>query len=85
MEIITEVVAYQAKTHLSELLRKVKAGQRFRITVRGVPVAHLIPIHEESREKVREVVAQMKRFMRETPSLTVSSEELRGYRDEGRD
>jgi prevent-host-death family protein len=35
---------YEAKTRLPELLRKVRRGQRFTITVRGEPVAQLVPI-----------------------------------------
>lgn len=38
-----EVGAYEAKTHLPELLRKVKAGQCFTITQRGQAVADLVP------------------------------------------
>ncbi|TGK43929.1 type II toxin-antitoxin system Phd/YefM family antitoxin [Leptospira andrefontaineae] len=41
------VSAFQAKTHLSELLKKVQAGEVFVITHRGKPVAKLIPFSEE--------------------------------------
>jgi prevent-host-death family protein len=40
----TEIGAFQAKTHLSELLEKVERGQVFRITRRGKPVAELRPV-----------------------------------------
>ncbi len=36
--------AFQAKTELSRLLRATRAGKRFVITQRGVPVAELIPV-----------------------------------------
>ncbi len=39
----TEIGAFDAKAKLSELLREVKQGQRYTITLRGVPVADLIP------------------------------------------
>jgi prevent-host-death family protein len=42
------VGAFEAKTHLAELLRKVSAGQVVRITQRGKPVADLIPITSDS-------------------------------------
>ena len=46
------VGAFQAKTHLSELLAKVKQGQAFCITKRGQPVAELRPVsHSERRPK----------------------------------
>ncbi len=40
----TEIGTYEAKTRLPELLRKVRRGQRFIITVRGEPVAQLVPM-----------------------------------------
>jgi prevent-host-death family protein len=44
------VGAFEAKTHLAELLRKVGAGQVVRITQRGKPVADLIPITSDRTE-----------------------------------
>ena len=41
------VCAYKVKTHLSELLEKVEAGEEITITkhgVPGVPVAKLVPV-----------------------------------------
>jgi prevent-host-death family protein len=43
----TEIGAFDAKTRLSELLRKVDRGERFTITVRGRAVARLIPAKPE--------------------------------------
>ena len=40
------VGAFEAKTHLSELLQKVEAGGEFTITRHGKPVAKLIPISD---------------------------------------
>lgn len=41
----TQIIgAFDAKTHLSELLAKVSRGQAFVITRRGQPVAELRPI-----------------------------------------
>ena len=42
--IMPSVGAYQAKTHLPELLDRVEKGERIVITRRGVPVAELIPV-----------------------------------------
>jgi prevent-host-death family protein len=39
----TEIGAFDAKTKLSEILRKVAQGERFTITVRGRAVANLVP------------------------------------------
>ncbi len=44
-----EIGASEAKTKLSEFLRKLDAGERFTITQRGQPVAHLIPARAAER------------------------------------
>ena len=41
-----EVGAYDAKTHLPQLLREVEHGDRITITVRGKPVADLVPTQQ---------------------------------------
>jgi prevent-host-death family protein len=54
--------AYEAKTHLSELLRRVEKGESITITRHGVPVARLVPVdHSRSRE-VDEAIAALKEF-----------------------
>jgi len=42
--VYTEIGAFDAKTKLSEILRKVDQGERFTITVRGRAVANLVPV-----------------------------------------
>ena len=44
MNPITEIGAFAAKTHLSELLEKVSRGKTFCITKHGHPVAELRPV-----------------------------------------
>ena len=39
----TEIGAFDAKTKLSEILRKVEQGERFTITRNGKAVANLVP------------------------------------------
>jgi prevent-host-death family protein len=43
----TEIGAFDAKTKLSEILRKVEQGERFRITRNGKPVANLVPAEQK--------------------------------------
>jgi len=43
---MTSVGLFQAKTRLSELLRRVKRGERITITTHGVPTAVLVPVEE---------------------------------------
>ena len=38
------VGAFEAKTHLSELLARVEAGEQVTITKHGRPVARLVPV-----------------------------------------
>lgn len=57
-----EVSAYEAKTHLSELLRKVKNGERVMITKHHIPVAMLTSVMPQRKRSVREVVEAMKKF-----------------------
>ncbi len=44
-----EIGAFEAKTHLSALLEKVRNGKSFFITKRGQPVAELRPIPQHGR------------------------------------
>jgi prevent-host-death family protein len=49
----TEIGAFDAKTRLSEILRKVEQGERFTITVRGRAVADVVPAVKQ-RDSARE-------------------------------
>lgn len=60
------VGAFEAKTHLAELLRKVGAGQVVRITQRGKPVADLIPITSDRTELTALAAQKMLTLMKGT-------------------
>lgn len=45
----TEIGVFETKTHLSEILRKVAAGERFVITRRGEAIAELRPLQPRER------------------------------------
>jgi prevent-host-death family protein len=45
----TEIGVFETKTHLSELIQRVMAGERFVITRRGQRVAELRPVETEKR------------------------------------
>ena len=73
--------AYEAKTKLPELLRRVEAGERFTITNRGQPVAELRPVSLGADVRVRESIA----LMRDLPKVQgISSRIVRSLIDEGR-
>jgi prevent-host-death family protein len=56
----SEIGAYEAKTKLPELLREVRAGKRFTITVRGKAIADLVP---SQAQPVRNASAAIDRFL----------------------
>ncbi len=59
------VGAYEAKTHLPELLERVAKGEKITITKHGVPVATLQPAAAAKKTPTRETIDQMKRFRNE--------------------
>lgn len=78
----TEIGAFEAKTKLSELLRRVEQGERFTITVHGRPVAQLLPAPAKpSKERVRQAIEALRSF----PKITgVSGDEVLEWIREGR-
>ncbi len=56
------VGAYQAKTHLSQLLERVINGEQIIITKHGVPVAVLQPPAPEKRIDTKAVIASIRKF-----------------------
>jgi prevent-host-death family protein len=78
---IHEVGAFEAKTHLSELLEKVRRGDRVVITRRGVPVAVLVPPAEAKGRHVAEVIDKIRELRERTRRPYVATRTLR---DEGR-
>jgi len=74
-----EVGAYEAKTHLADLLRQVREGSRFTITQRGQPVADLVPTGaaeaaEATQRSGAEAAQRMRQFMHRgsAPARTVA-------------
>ena len=59
----TEIGAFDAKTKLSEILRKVEQGERFTITLRGRPVANLVPVvQDRSAARIAAAVEALRNF-----------------------
>jgi len=78
---VHEVGAFEAKTHLSELLEKVSRGDRVVITRRGVPVAVLVPAQEVESRQVGEVIERIRELRERTRKPYTSAKALR---DSGR-
>ena len=58
---MAEIGAYEAKTHLPRLLRRVAKGERITITRHGVPVAELVPVQRQAMSAA-EAVARLREF-----------------------
>ena len=65
---MSKIGAFEAKTHLPQLLQRVQAGERFVITRHNLPVAELIPFRSSNTAKVRSAIDDLKAFQ-ETHSL----------------
>lgn len=77
----TEIGAFDAKTKLSEILRKVGQGERFTITHRGRPVADIVPSQIKDRRRAAEAV----RRLRAMPKIEgISPEVVKAWIEEGR-
>jgi prevent-host-death family protein len=66
-----------AKTHLSELLDRVKQGEKITITRHGIPAAMLVPV-EETRSKLthQEVVEGMRALRKRIKPDSMSVREM---------
>ncbi len=77
----TEIGSFDAKSKLSALLRAVQRGQRYTITLRGRPVADLVPTGSAVRENAQAAIESM-RGIRKVRG--VSAAQLSGWIAEGR-
>ncbi|HZR00406.1 MAG TPA: type II toxin-antitoxin system prevent-host-death family antitoxin [Chloroflexota bacterium] len=59
------VGAYEAKTHLSELLERVANGETITITKHGTPVAVLVPPSHVPKRDIDEVIAEIREFRKQ--------------------
>lgn len=76
------VGAYEAKTHLSELLEKVEAGEEITITKHGSPVAKLVPVKREASADER--VAAIQRIQKLAMGLSLGGLKVKDLINEGR-
>ena len=77
----TEIGAFDAKTRLSEILRKVEQGERFTITKRGRAVADVVPSQQRDQQRVKEAAEALRNFPRITG---VSGDEVLQWIRKGR-
>ena len=75
------VGAYEAKTHLPQLLEEVAAGLTITITKHGRPVARLVPPITNERPEPERVVAALRQARQ---GIRLEGLSLRGLIEEGR-
>ena len=56
-----KISAYDAKTHLGQLLRDAQGGQAFLITRRGTPVARLEPVETEAETDLSAILDEFRK------------------------
>lgn len=79
-----EVGAFEAKTHLSELLAAVEAGETITITRRGKPVALLQPVPVSDLRARREKAFAELKELRKHILQPMTIEEIIAFKNEGR-
>ena len=75
------VGAYEAKTHLPRLLKRVAQGESITITKHGVPVAVLCPLKEDARLEAGVVIRELHSFRK---GKKLSGTAIRSMIEEGR-
>ncbi len=81
----SSVGAYEAKTHLPQLLDRVEGGETITITRHGKPVARLVPASgDAAKADVNQVIEDMKRFQQEQGPTLGPDLSIRDLIEEGR-
>ncbi len=75
------VGAFEAKTHLNELLRQVSQGETVRITRRGIPVAKLVPPEDGQHKDLKQIVHDIREIRK---GANLRGLTIRKLIDEGR-
>ena len=78
---MNQVGAFEAKTHLSRLLKRVSDGEEFTITKHGQPIAKLVPVNRRAEDQVAWAVAGLQ-ALRQKNQATLS--EIVSWIREGR-
>lgn len=80
-----EIGAFEAKTHLSELLAAAEAGESVLITRRGTPVARLVPaaLGREDRAAAIDRLSTLRKKLTDH-GVAMTAAEILEARDEGR-
>lgn len=78
---LTTVGAFEAKTHLAELLRRVSQGEEIQISRRGVLVARLVPPESHTMRDPRVLVREIRKLRK---GITLGKLSIKELINEGR-
>lgn len=81
MKIMKTVGAFEAKTHLTELLQRAAKGETISITRRGIPVAKLTPPDGGKEADARSLADSIRQFRK---GATLGKITIKELIDEGR-
>lgn len=73
--------AFEAKTHLAELLQEASQGETILITRRGVPLAKLVMADQPEKQDLKQVVRNLREIRK---GARLKGTTLRELIDEGR-
>ncbi len=82
---MTTIGLFEAKTKLSEILRKVDQGEKFTITVRGRAVAEIVPVQQTAPPPTPEEIEAAYQRFRNPLIEGISHETIRSWIEEGRE
>lgn len=71
-----KVGAYEAKTHLPQILERVSKGEHITITKHGTPVAKLIPTEPKEKKDIQAVIAAIRAYRDRHPLKDLSIPEM---------
>jgi prevent-host-death family protein len=66
---VASIGAFEAKTHLSDLLDRVARGEKITITRHGVPAALLVPVTETAPKLTHQEIVEGMRALRKRVKL----------------
>lgn len=79
-----QVSAFDAKTHLSQLLLRAQQGDRITITKHNMPVAMLVPIQSLDLEMNVGIANVIEKILLARKKSTLGGESIQAFKEEGR-
>lgn len=81
VQLMRDIQASEAKTHLPQILDEVERGETIRITRHGRPIARIIPETDRRQAEIDKAVANIRALRQRTGKVT--TEEILAFRHEG--